>query len=394
MYGYGVLRDGATSMQRQMGGIGYALHGGRQINAMNPASYAHIDSMTFLWDMGADMCMNWRTELAPDGKKTKGHGIGGGLDYVTMQFPLSKYMGMSIGLIPYSSVGYSFGDEIMHGSLSNQGTGGINQLYAGVAGKFAGFSLGANISYDFGNVINDTYAYTSTGNQTLFEHVMQVRDFNVTLGAQYTARLSKFNSLTFGLTYTPKKSLQGKTWAAFWDITAESAADTVGYTRLSGKYYRPTSLGAGVNFTRERTSRFMVEADFSWQNWSKAAYPALIDDKGQAVVLSQQFNDRLQFALGTEIVPKLRGNYLQRMAYRIGANYSRDYIKIGDNSLREFTLACGFGLPTAEGKTIVNLGFEWKHRQASPQALIKENYFNITLGLNFNETWFFKRKIK
>ena len=394
MYGYGLLRDGATSMQRQMGGIGYALQSGRQINVMNPASYASIDSITFLWDIGADLCMNWRTETAADGKQSKGHGIGGGLDYITMQFPLSKYMGMSIGLVPYSSVGYSFGDEVMHGSLSNQGTGGINQLYAGVAGKIAGFSLGANISYDFGNVINDTYAYTSTGNQTLFEHVMQVRDFNVTLGAQYTARLSKFNRLTLGLTYTPKKSLHGKTWAAFWDITAESAADTVGYTRLSGKYYRPTSIGAGINFTRERTSRFMVEADFSWQNWSKADYPALVDEEGQPVVLAQQFNDRMQFALGAEVVPKLRGNYLQRIAYRLGANYARDYIKVGDNSLREFTLACGFGLPTAEGKTVINLGFEWKHRQASPQSLIKENYFNITLGLNFNETWFFKRKIK
>lgn len=394
MYGYGMIRDGATSLQRQMGGIGYAMHSGRQINAMNPASYASIDSLTFLWDIGADMCMNWRSETDNAGKQTKGHGIGGGLDYITMQFPLSKYIGMSIGLVPYSSVGYSFGDEVVHGSLSHQGTGGINQVYAGVAGTYYGFSLGANISYDFGNVINDTYAYTATGNQSLFENVMQVRDFNVTIGAQYKAKLSRFNSLTFGVTYTPKKALRGKTWAAYWDITAESAADTVGYTRLNGNYYRPTAIGAGVNFTRERSSRVMVEADFSWQNWADAAYPALMDELGQTVVLAQEFNDRWRMAVGGEIIPKLRGNYLQRMAYRLGANYSRDYIKVGDNSLREFTLACGFGFPTAEGKTVINLGFEWKHRQASPQALIKENYFNITLGLNFNETWFFKRKIK
>lgn len=394
MYGYGLLRDGATSMQRQMGGIGIAMHTGRQVNAMNPASYAWTDSLTFLWDIGADLCLNWRSELKTDGGERKGHGVGGGLDYVTMQFPVSKYIGMSIGLIPYSSVGYSFGDQVMHGSLSNQGTGGINQAYIGIGGRVAGFSLGANVSYDFGNVINDTYAYTTTGNQTLFEHVIQVRDFNINLGAQYTAKLTRFSRLTLGLTYTPKKSLHGKSWAAYWDITAESAADTVGYTKLAGKYYRPTALGAGINYTRERTSRLMVEADFSWQNWSKADFPALYDDDGQAVVLAQKFNDRLRFALGGEIVPKLRGNYVQRMTYRLGAAYARDYLRIGDNSLREFTLAGGFGFPTAEGKTVVNLGFEWVHRQASPRALIKENYFNITLGLNFNETWFFKRKIK
>lgn len=43
---------------------------------------------------------------------------------------------------------------------------------------------------------------------------------------------------------------------------------------------------------------------------------------------------------------------------------------------------------------MINLGLEWKHRQASPQTLISENYFNVTLGVNFNEVWFFKRKIK
>ena len=44
-------------------------------------------------------------------------------------------------------------------------------------------------------------------------------------------------------------------------------------------------------------------------------------------------------------------------------------------------------------KTIVNLGFEFRHRQGYPQALIKENYFNLTLGINFNEMWFRKSKI-
>ena len=51
-YGLGVLRDGATSMQRSMGGVGYAMNSGRQINSMNPASYAAIDTLTF-------RCWNW-----------------------------------------------------------------------------------------------------------------------------------------------------------------------------------------------------------------------------------------------------------------------------------------------------------------------------------------------
>lgn len=394
MYGYGLLREGATSTQRQMGGIGYGMTGGRQINAMNPASYAAIDSLTFLWDIGADLSLNWRSELAADGKENKGHGVGGGLDYLAMQFPLSKHFGASIGLVPYSSVGYSFGDQVVHGSLSNQGSGGITQAYAGFAGRLKGFSLGFNISYDFGNVINDVYAYTADAHQTLFEHVMQIRDWDVTIGAQYTLPTDKYSKLTLGAVYTPKKSLHGKTWAAFWDITAESKADTVGYGKIGGKYYRPNSVGVGINWQRTRSSHLMVEADFSWQQWSKAAYPALYTETGSVAVDAQQFNDRLRFALGGEFTPRLRGNYLKRITYRLGAHYTRDYFKIGNNDVKEYGIACGFGLPTIEGKTIVNLGFEWYRRQASPTALIKENYFNITLGLNFNELWFWQRKLK
>lgn len=61
-FGYGLLGDNATSAQRQMGGVGYAMRSGRQINVMNPASYAAIDSLTFLFDMGTDVSMYWRKD--------------------------------------------------------------------------------------------------------------------------------------------------------------------------------------------------------------------------------------------------------------------------------------------------------------------------------------------
>ncbi len=43
---------------------------------------------------------------------------------------------------------------------------------------------------------------------------------------------------------------------------------------------------------------------------------------------------------------------------------------------------------------MINLGVEWKHRAAHPATLISENYLNITLGVNFNELWFWQRRIK
>lgn len=389
MYGYGILNDHSSSFQRQMGGVGYAMNSGRQINVKNPASYAHIDSLTFLWDMGASVSMLW----CQDGS-AKGHAIGGGLDYITMQFPLGKHMGASIGLLPYSSVGYAFGSEIMHGTMENQGSGGLTEGYLGIGGKVAGFSIGANVSYRFGNIINDVYANSESGGQTLFEHVMQVRDWDINIGAQYKAKLDKFNTLTIGTTYSPRKSMHGKTWCSYWDLTSDAKPDTVGEMSMTKKYYQPHTVGAGINYKHERTNKIMVEADVTWQDWSKAAYSALTGEEGAVVFDGMTFSDRWKIAVGGEYVPKIRGNFAERMAYRIGAYYTNDYLNIRGNQVTEYGITAGVGMPTVEGKTIINIGFEWKHRNSSPQKLLGENYFNITLGLNFNELWFWQRKLK
>lgn len=390
MYGYGLQSDRATATQRQMGSIGYAMNNGRQINAMNPASYAMTDSLTFLWDIGADL--TFRHSKEGDISET---GTGGGLDYVTMQFPLSRHFGGSIGLLPVTSVGYAFGSEIEHGAMENQGTGGLNELYLGLAGNYYGIGLGFNISYLFGNIVNDVYSTPSGSGRTLFEHVMQVRDWNINIGLQYTLKLGKSDRVTIGATYSPKKTFLGKTWVTNQNLgVSESLPDTVASMRLKNNYYQPNSYGVGINYTHQRTSRFMVEADFTFQDWSKAKYPAMYDSKGQLVFQGLTFNNRIKGAAGVEYTPKMRGNYFQKMTYRAGGYYSRDYLCIQGNEVKEYGLSCGFGLPTPEGRTVINLGFEWKHRMSTPVNYITENYFNITLGVNFNELWFWQRKIK
>lgn len=397
MYGYGILGDYATSAQRQMGGVGIAMNSGRQINVINPASYAAIDSLTFLFDIGADASLLWQK----DGS-AKEHSVGGGLDYITMQFPICKFMGGSIGLLPYSSVGYAFGNEIRHGTRENQGSGGINEAYLGISGRVAGFSLGVNVSYNFGNITNDIYLTPENSGRSLFEHVMQVRDWNIVVGAQYTARLNRASRLTIGATYSPKKTMLGRSWATVQELSTESLPDTVGSMKLRGNYYQPNAFGVGINYTYEKAYRIVVEADFSLQQWSKAKFSPLYADpdpknpsaKPQVVFAGMNFADRLRYAVGAEVVPRLRGNYGQRISYRIGGYYTRDYLQIRGNNVREYGVTAGVGFPTPEGKTMINLGVEWRHRSAYPRTLISENYLNITLGVNFNELWFWKRKIK
>ena len=288
--------------------------------------------------------------------------------------------------------------------MSNQGSGGINQLYLGWAGELKGVSLGFNVSYDFGNLVNDVFTTSQSGAQAKYEHVMQIRDWNINIGAQYTRRWDRFHKLVVGVTYSPKKTMLGKTWVTSQEMVQDQLPTTLGYMNMKNRYYSPNSVGAGASYTFEKSYRLMVEADLTWQQWSKAEYSAIYDDRTLAgqnpsgvrdiLAPGMKFYDRTRYAAGAEFTPAIRGNYWQRINYRLGAYYANDYLNINGNRLKEMAVTCGFGLPTYEGKTMINLGFEWKRRYATPQRLVNENYFNITLGINFNEVWFWQRKIR
>lgn len=384
-YGYGILSDNVTASQRAMGGVGYAMNSGRQINVKNPASYAAIDSLTFLFDMGIDLTCLWQNETV-DGVKTSDSDTGGGLDYVTMQFPLGKYIGASVGILPYASVGYSFGSDIGNGVAARQGDGSINQLYVGLAGRpFPGFSVGANFAYLFGSTYNDSYAYTVSGSTTLFERQLEVRDWRMDIGVQYSRQIGRKNRFSVGLVYSPKKDFHGHAYTYSYDVSQESNPSEIENIPLKGNYSMPESWGAGIGY--EWDKRLLVGVDFTYQPWSKTKYRGVEQTEGSLLV------DRYKLSGGLQFTPKLRGNYVQRIQYRAGAFATRDYLKVLGNTVREYGASIGFGLPVPSFKTIINLGVEWRHRQAHPNPLIKENYLSITLGVNINEMWFRQSKI-
>lgn len=399
-FGYGILRDNATSAQQQMGGVGYAMNSGRQINVMNPASYARTDSLTFLFDMGLDMTFLWTTEGTGSDRISENN-IGGGLNYITMQFPLSKRIGMSLGILPYSSVGYAFGSTIDNGYTTRNGSGSINQLYVGIAGSllqsptFGNLSLGVNISYLFGSTTNDVYAVTASGSTSLYSKELRVTDFHIDAGLQYSIPIGRTDILTLGFAYTPGKDLLGKFHDYAYDVDTNTTENDE--TFKTHKYFSlASSYGAGINYNYAQ--KLMIEADFTYQPWKDVKY-LQYNRQNQPEAVTGMFANRWKVALGAQYQPSFRGSYLKRIQYRLGAFFDRDYMVVRQNAtgltnnVREYGVTLGLGLPVPGFKSIISLGLGWMQRRAYPTALIKEDYFNITLGINFNETWFRKSKI-
>ena len=380
--GFGILNDNATGMQRSMGGVGYAMQNGRQINVMNPASYSQVDSLTFLWDIGMDLTNCWSKEY-----DKSGYNLGGGLDYITGQFRVAKNLGAALGLVPFSSVGYSFGGDLATGTDSKSGVGGLNELFLGVGYQpFKGLSIGANFSYLFGTTTNTTQVTYITTSQ--FTRSLEVRDWNVRAGLQYGFNFSRKNRVVLGVTYSPKKAMHGTAMGTMSDVTLDKKVDTVANMSLKGNYELPTTIGAGISYTYD--NRLNLEVDYTYQQWSKAKYTPI----NYFEVPSTKWNDRWKVAAGVSYIPNPRGSYLKRMTYRLGAFYNNDYTNVNGNDVRDYGVTLGFSFPALNSKTLVNLGVEWKHRYTAPTNLLKEDYLNVTLSVNFNEMWFWKNKIR
>ena len=230
---------------------------------------------------------------------------------------------------------------------------------------FKGFSIGFNASYLFGNITNDVYAYLSQGDAAVFEQRMEVQDFHFRFGAQYTYNISRRNSVTVGVTYEPGKDLLGKTYVLKYLQNSTSAPDTIapGIIRLHSRFSLASSYGIGVAY--DWNNRLHAEVDFTYQPWKDAKYTQL--ENFSATRLDNRW--KVVF-------------------------YNRDYIMVGDNHVRDYGVSVGFGFPAVSSKTLVNLGFEYRNRQATPVAMLKEQYFNITLGVNFNQVWFLQSKLR
>ncbi|MBR3609544.1 MAG: hypothetical protein IKL50_06645, partial [Bacteroidales bacterium] len=87
MYGLGTLDDFSLGINSGMGGVGYGINNKMQINPKNPASYAAMDSLTFLFDIGMSVEVDWRKE-----GKLKETQTTANFDYAVAQFPIGKHL--------------------------------------------------------------------------------------------------------------------------------------------------------------------------------------------------------------------------------------------------------------------------------------------------------------
>lgn len=383
-YGYGELIDAHSGEQKAMGGVALGFRKGSSINTINPASYSAVDTMNFMFDFGFSGLLSRFSEQG-NYKNT----FNSNLEYVTMQFPITKSLGFSAGLLPYSFSGYDFtqSDSIeIAGNPSGQyarytknfiGSGGISQVYGGLGYNFLNhISVGVNAYYMFGEVSNTRIIDYSNGgfDDSNQKNSIMISNFRFRYGLQLYNTFADKHEVTLGAIYEMKAPFNG----SFQQINISIPSDTLNY---DNDFDMPTTYGLGLHYNLE--NRLSVGIDYTMQQWADTRYFGVTDS----------LRNRSKLSVGGEYIPNPRGNnYLDRVRYRAGFNISDPYYKIpGFAPVKNFGISFGVGLPLRTSKTMLNASVEYG--KSGDASLFREDYFKFTFNATFNESWFFKRKL-
>ncbi|HOY30719.1 MAG TPA: hypothetical protein PKW80_02460 [Bacteroidales bacterium] len=393
-YGLGELQTNHSVYTSSMGGLNIALRNPNFINMNNPASYSSFDTNSFIFDAGVISTFSQlKTNI-----NSQGYNNHTSLGHLLFGFPVTRWCGISLGLIPVSKSGYlvKVEDTIEDAGRVTErftGSGGLSHAYLGASFKpFKNFSFGINIGYLFGTIYkvravefpDDAFSFNVRA-----KNDVEVGGIFLNYGLQYQIFLKKNYTLTLGSKFNLPMNLNAKHTllderysGSETDII--SIKDTlIDITDKKGKIFMPLTIGGG--FTLTKNNIWMVGADFDWQNWKKFKSFGVSDSIGNSFIVSA----------GGEYTPQYNAltSYWKRMNYRAGFHFSQSYYEIRDTKINDFSVSIGLGFPIKKTRTTVNVAFEAGTKGTISKNLLQENYFRLIVGIAFREFWFFRPKL-
>lgn len=397
-YGLGILSEQSLGFNRAMSGLSYGVRNSSQVNFANPASYSSVDSLTMLLDIG----FSGQITSFKEGE-TRIKANNSDFDYIVASFRLMPQMGIGVGFVPFTAIGYnySYNNPVVNSSASSadvyNGSGGVNQAFIGIGwSPVRNFSVGFNFSYLWGNyeknvTIPGKDSYTNTITR---QYACNISSYKLDIGVQYQHEITAGNVLTYGLTYGLGHKLGGDAKLNVINSSVSSGTSSSSSMSIADAYSLPHSFGVGA--TWKHGTKLLVGADYTLQKWGNLSFPDNnVKDAFGYTVADGLLKDRHKFVLGMEWVPNDNSRkYFRRVHYKMGISYATPYIKVnGQNGPKEYGVSAGFGFPLLKsGKSILNISGQWLRSQSS--SMITEDYYRLNIGITFNERWFMKWKVQ
>lgn len=391
-YGLGEPKFRGTQDVRSMGGIGI-MSDSLQLNLLNPASYSRLLTTNFSIGGTSSFTTMKNSSESEKAQRTT-------LDYIAVGFPVGK-IGFSFGLMPYSAVGYrnentfeNTNDQTTRREIK-RGEGNVNKVFIGTSYNInKKLSFGFELGYHFGEITNNYIEFITEPAVplgTIERNNSNIRGISFNTGLLYQTKLNSKLNLQTSLTFSPETKLKSDNTSYLSTVSLGTnnieivdnqngqeinVADTE--IRLPSKF----GFGAGIGESKK------------WLIGSEIIYT-------QSSVLTNRFGNpenatfenATKIGIGGYYIPKYDSfsSYFSRIVYRAGFRYENTGLVIRNQSIKDYGMTFGLGLPLGISK--IDLGFEFGKRGTTNNALIEENYFNLNIGLSFSDIWFKKRKI-
>ncbi len=415
-YGFGIQADRANGFNKGMAGVAQGFRDGQIINAQNPASYSAVDSLTALFDFGLSLQNgNYKMgDLQQNAKNTS-------LDYASFHFRAARHVGVALGILPYTNIGYSFntsneqlpGDEDKTSSYAFSGDGGLHQVFIGAGWQILKpISIGFNASYLYGN-----YSHTMTNSFSQAAISSLVRGYNANIstymidfGLQYIQPISKKDKVVLGVSYGLGHDVKNRA-IRYTEVynNSSAAVESITGDTLKNAFQLPETFAVGVTYYH--STKWKVGADLELQKWSECRFP-IENTVGDYVSATGALYDKKRVAVGGEYTPNVNSQkYFNRVSYKFGGYYSESYarptLESGvDTKPTEFGISAGVTLPISNRHTWynapkINLSVQWVHTDIpylsnnyNVRQTLKEDYLKLSIGLTISERWFYKWKVE
>lgn len=383
-YGIGSTKFKGTNDIINMGGIS-VYSDSTHINVLNPASYSNQYLTSF--QIGATTSF-YKLNSATDVEKAKKTTF----DYLVFGFPVSKKLGVSVGLLPQSSVGYRFVNDKLdasEGLLSRYlGNGGVNKVYFGSGYKInSKFSVGLDIQYLFGSIDTETQIFKKDvqyGTREINESNLSGVAFSA--GFIYNTKLNDKLNFKSSLVYSPEARLNSNNVRNISLVTLGSNNGAIPVTNdtevavADTKLKIPSKLAVGAGLGNRK---WFVGGDLTFSGTGNQV-------NRFETYSNVYYKNAARVAFGGFYIPKFDSysSYFERITYRGGFKFENTGLVINNSTIKDQSFTLGLGLPVSGTFSSINLGVEVGSRGTTSNGLIKENYFSINLGLMFSDKWF------
>ena len=397
-FGIGDKSNSSTVEQLSMGGVGVSLNESYHLNFLNPASNSSLRFTTY--SMAIENLNNTAKDSNDKQKASTTY-----LSYLALGLPLGEKGGMTIGLLPNSSVGYSLisneydAENNLLAATQYIGDGGTNKIFLSVGYKpFKNFSVGLQGNYIFGKIENSILSQVKDASlATKYQTVSNIKGLSLNAGFQYKRKIDSKLDFLFGGNFDFNNEIEATGNEYLYSVslgTLESPRDTILSTKSTGFLKSPLKTTLGVGLGKE--NKWYAGVDYSFQN-------ALELEGGVFSNYSKiDYDNYSKIAVGGFYTPKFNSitSYWDRITYRAGLKFENTGLLVdasGNGSdftaINDFGISFGVGLPMSKQLSNLNIGFEIGKRGQTAKGLVQENYVNLRLGLSLNDKWFKKLEI-